>query len=277
MLGEKNFEQYVVKKFFRREREFFVNEDGHLEQTHFEILNNNGIHLTDDYREVLNDNNIDFGMMRIRNGTVELFDQSKSEGARKETIRILESFSERSRVKVVQLTGMYNFVELDALKTRVRPEIEAMMRENGQDRGVEHTDFSILKEAIRVYTKNYCSDCGKKQTKLDIHHIIAEEFNGTHNEENNMIGLCGGREDGKTGKGGRGMCHGKWQDKIKEGIIFPGIFDGELWMSVATKKKEESDKREAIALKIEGSKKITQDLDENDENIKDRERSGRGY
>jgi 5-methylcytosine-specific restriction endonuclease McrA len=254
ILESRNFEGYIVKKFVRQERMFFTNEDGLLERNHQEIIESNKIILPN-YMEVVGSIDYDFGVMRIRNGRIEILNlMSKSEESRKETARILSEYDPKRKVEVVLLDGMYDLEELEALKVRVRPGIEALMKQNGQNRGADHTEFSILKEAIRVYTDNYCSDCGKKQNKLDVHHIVAEEFNGTHNEENNLVGLCGGREDGKTEKGGKGMCHGKWQNKIKEGIIFPGIFDGELWMSVATKKKEEGkekkteiDENEAIA------------------------------
>jgi hypothetical protein len=245
MLNERNFGQYIVKKFVRREREFFVNEDGQLEKMHDEILKKYEIKLANNYQDVLNDNNIDFGIMRIRNGTVELFEQSKWKGeeARKETIRILTDYSEKAKVKVVNLSGIYDKEYLESLMVEVRPIVAALILADnaGKYHNSAHIESAILKEAIRFYTKNCCSDCGKKQKKIDIHHIIPQEYDGPVEDINNLIGICGTTEKKQLIQLENESCHQKWQKKVdEENIIFPGFFSPVV---LRLKDKVESDRK----------------------------------
>jgi len=232
ILESRNFEQFIVKKFVRQERMFFTNDDGLLELNHQEIIESNKIKLPN-YMEVVESIDYDFGVMRIRKGRVEILSlMSKSEESRNETARILSEYDPKRKVEVVLLDGMYNRKELELIKKKVRPEVEALIRSNNKTySNVDHINFAVLKEAIRVYTDNYCQDCGVKQEKLDIHHILPEEYDGAHFDENNLTGICGGREKGRLKRSdtARQACHDKWQNKAKEeSILFPGVFSLEL-------------------------------------------------
>lgn len=67
----------------------------------------------------------------------------------------------------------------------------------GYQKGFDYA-FSSRKEAILNRDKYTCQVCGKKHTRLEVHHIIYRSQGGT-NDENNLITLC---ED----------CHSKVHD-----------------------------------------------------------------
>ena len=58
----------------------------------------------------------------------------------------------------------------------------------GYQRGFDY-EFSSRKEAIRNRDNYTCQCCGKKNIKLEVHHIIYRSNDGT-NDENNLITLC---------------------------------------------------------------------------------------
>ena len=58
----------------------------------------------------------------------------------------------------------------------------------GYQRGFDY-EFSSRKEAIRNRDNYTCQCCGKKNIRLEVHHIIYRSNDGT-NDENNLITLC---------------------------------------------------------------------------------------
>ena len=58
----------------------------------------------------------------------------------------------------------------------------------GYQRGFDY-EFSSRKEAIRNRDNYTCQCCGKKNIRLEVHHIIYRSNGGT-NDENNLITLC---------------------------------------------------------------------------------------
>jgi len=93
------------------------------------------------------------------------------------------------------------------MKERLKPILEVGIIAFGLY-GLSFLAFSHeLKEQVRKEQGGRCDWCGKKVSKLQIHHIIPQRMKGKDTREN-AVGLC---ED----------CHRYWDE-----LSFQGIFYG---------------------------------------------------
>lgn len=74
---------------------------------------------------------------------------------------------------------------------------------------LSHFAFSPeIKDQIRQEQNGCCDSCGKK-CKTQIHHIVPQGMGGS-DERINGVGLCAD-------------CHKIWDERARDGIIYPGI------------------------------------------------------
>jgi hypothetical protein len=70
----------------------------------------------------------------------------------------------------------------------------------------------VVKDKVRQKTGQICEDCGVKDYRGELHHIVKQEFGGADTEDNAVF-LCGPYFND---------CHEKWDWMADKGIIFPG-------------------------------------------------------
>jgi hypothetical protein len=71
-----------------------------------------------------------------------------------------------------------------------------------------------LLRKVRSDQGNACADCGTVVEPLQVHHIVPQRYYG-RDVLVNAVALCH-------------ECHGKWDARSEEGILYPGVGYGEV-------------------------------------------------
>jgi 5-methylcytosine-specific restriction endonuclease McrA len=211
LFRKENFEEnrymsFIMVQKKRQRPSLFINEAGHLTEKLSTLMYSHEINFGLDNLEYK-----DFGYMLTRAGRLTLYSNFKySRRDRLATLNLLEKIDN----KVV--LESHNFFKRN-------DELDRLSKKYKNNNEVKYSLRRFNRSILFDYQEGYCGDCGKKYSKLELHHKLPVSCYGSNSILNAVL-LCGessGREVAD--------CHQNWDElALGEGhIIFPG-FPGNL-------------------------------------------------